>query len=81
MTNKYQIGDIFVSVTFFSINGKDMKTLYTITGYDRRRNNQFFYELSYYREELKVFYTVYEHEETLDRWISMKYVEHYSVIQ
>lgn len=77
--NKYRVGDIFVTVPSFS-NNEEEKVVYTVIGLDRRRNSQFFYELEYYRKDIHRFYTIYEHEQVIDRWVSMNFVEYFPVI-
>ena len=77
--NKYRIGDIFVTVPSFS-NNEEEKVVYTVIGLDRRRNSQFFYELEYYRKDIHRFYIIYEHEQVIDRWVSMNFVEYFPVL-
>lgn len=76
---KYKIGDIFVTVPSFS-NNEEEKVIYTVIGLDRRRNSQFFYQLEYYRKDINRFYSIYEHEQVIDRWISMNFVEYFPVL-
>jgi hypothetical protein len=80
MNNKYAIGDIFVTIPSFT-TGEDDRVVYTVTGFDRRRNSEYFYKIEYYRKDIKSFYSIYEHEQVIDRWISMHFVEYYPVKQ
>jgi hypothetical protein len=78
MKNKYRIGDIFVTIPSFT-TGEDDRVVYTITALDRRRNSEYFYRIEYYRKDINSFYFIYEHEQVIDRWISMHFVEYYPV--
>ena len=78
--NKYQIGDIFVSVPSFTL-GEDDRTIYTVTAIDLRRNNQYFYEIQFFRRETNSPYSSYEHEQEIDRWIENKFVKYYPVVK
>ena len=77
--NKYRVGDIFVTVPSFSNNEED-KVVYTVISLDRRRNSEYFYQIEYYRKDINRFYSIYEHEQVIDRWISMNFVQYFPVI-
>ena len=77
--NKYRVGDIFVTVPSFSNNEED-KVVYTVISLDRRRNSEYFYQIEYYRKDINRFYSIYEHEQVIDRWISMNFVQYFPVL-
>jgi hypothetical protein len=78
MNNKYRIGDIFVTVPSFPTE-EEGKVVYTITAFDRRRSSEYFYKIEYFRKDINSFYAIYEHEQVIDKWIAMNFVEYYPV--
>jgi hypothetical protein len=78
--NKYHIGDIFVSIPSFTL-GEDERRIYTVVSIDLRRNNQYFYQVEFFRKQNNSYYSSYEHEHEIDRWISNNFVKHYPVVK